>query len=375
MDLPAWMPVTIYAIIVLAFIAIYTWNHLDESAGRKPFALLALLVAFQLATDFVSRFYVFGGVPHWLVLSCTYINFLVLPLIGLSWYRFICMMLSEEGATVRKLNYLVYAFAAIGVLSLLANPITQSIFSFDAQGVYHRGPLFYIPATSAGLCMVVSQILLVYRSRMLGRRAVLVLLLFPVAPLIGSIAATQIYGLPWMPLGISISMVMLFASTFTSGMNTDYLTSVINRRRIEELLDYRIEAARMGRKFAGLMVDIDDFKTLNDTLGHGVGDEALSDTATLLQKSLRRTDVVGRFGGDEFFALLDVSNEEELESVVARIRDSELRFEGQEKPYLLRLSKGYAMFDPERFPDARSFENYLDELMYADKHAHKAAQE
>lgn len=373
MELPAWMPVTIYAIIVLAFIALYTWMHLDDAAGRKPFVSLALLVALQLATDFVSRFYVYAGVPHWLIVACTYINYLALPLIGVEWYRFVTTVLSEGRSTQHVSDYAVSIAAACGIAVLVINPLMHQVFYFDETGVYHRGVLYFIPAISAGVCMFVAQGLLMYRSRLLGRRALTVLLLFPVAPLIGGLISTQIYGLPWLPLGISIAMLMLFASTFTSGMNTDYLTSVVNRRRIEELLEDRIVQARVGKPFAGLMVDIDKFKSINDTLGHTVGDQALIDTARLLQNSLRSVDVVGRYGGDEFLAVLDVASEQELETVVSRIRDGEMRFSSEDngKPYPLRLSKGYAMFDPAKFANAQEFETHLDTLMYADKEAHK----
>ncbi|MBQ9068712.1 MAG: diguanylate cyclase [Eggerthellaceae bacterium] len=372
MDIPAFVPVTIYAIFVLAFIALYAWLHLDDSAGRKPFALLAVLVAFQLTTDLVSRLYVYSGVPIWLVVLCTYINFLVLPFIGVSWYRFVRKVLArEEGSSLRKLDYVVYAIAAVGVVVLFANPFAHCVFAFDATGTYSRSYLYFVPALSAGLCMVVSQVLLVHRSRALGQRALLVMHLFPVAPIIGAVAATLVYGLPWLPLGISLSMLMLFASTFASGMNTDFLTSVLNRRRIEELLEERIEDARGGKPFAGLMVDIDNFKRINDTMGHHVGDIALADAARLLKESLRGVDVVGRFGGDEFFALIDVASEEELETVISRIRDGEVRISGERKAVPLRLSKGYALFDPDRFANAKEFEVYLDGLMYADKETHR----
>lgn len=374
MDMPAWMPVTLYAIVVLAFIAFYTWNHLDDAAGRKPFVFLAILVAFQLATDFVSRFYIYASVPHWLIVVCTYINFGVLPLIGLSWYRFVTTVLSEgQDGGQRVTDIVVNISAAAGIFVLLLNPFTHNIFTFTDAGVYQRESLYFVPSISAAISMFISEFMLIYRSRMLGRRSLLVLLLFPVAPIIGGVFATQIYGLPWLPLGISLSMVMLFASTFTSGMNTDYLTSVVNRRRIEEILEERVEQARSGKQFAGLMVDVDNFKAINDQLGHAVGDTALAETARLLRGSLRGVDVVGRFGGDEFLAILDVATSDELDAVVSRIRDEEIKLgEGdRQQPYTLRLSKGYAMFDPERFASAQEFEQYLDALMYADKEAHK----
>ncbi|MBQ9068207.1 MAG: GGDEF domain-containing protein, partial [Eggerthellaceae bacterium] len=130
--------------------------------------------------------------------------------------------------------------------------------------------------------------------------------------------------------------------------------------------------AQAGHRFAAVMVDVDDFKRINDTLGHSVGDVALAQTARLLKSCVRTGDVVARFGGDEFFVLLDVETTEELEEVVGRMRTEEDVFNRGDHPYLLGLSKGYDFYDPERFATIKEFEEYLDNLMYADKEQRRA---
>jgi diguanylate cyclase len=85
---------------------------------------------------------------------------------------------------------------------------------------------------------------------------------------------------------------------------TDPLTGLANRRWGEEQLEQELlRAARYGRTFAAVMLDIDRFKTLNDTHGHGAGDRVLIDLAHLLRKLLRATDHVVRWGGEEFLIL------------------------------------------------------------------------
>lgn len=85
---------------------------------------------------------------------------------------------------------------------------------------------------------------------------------------------------------------------------TDYLTGLHNRRHTEEHLR-RLEASnrRHGYPLTVLLLDIDLFKQVNDTLGHGVGDEVLREVARRLQASLRAEDLVGRWGGEEFLVL------------------------------------------------------------------------
>lgn len=86
--------------------------------------------------------------------------------------------------------------------------------------------------------------------------------------------------------------------------HTDALTGAANRRQIEVLLtqEYR-RAERYGRPFSFMMIDIDDFKHFNDTLGHAVGDEILVDLAKRLRRKVRVSDTVGRWGGEEFVIL------------------------------------------------------------------------
>ena len=147
----------------------------------------------------------------------------------------------------------------------------------------------------------------------------------------------------------------------------DKLTGLYNRRKLEELMNERVERARLGRGFAAIMMDVDNFKRINDTLGHSTGDIALAETARLLKRSVRSGDAVARFGGDEFFVLLDIEDASELEEVVARIAEEEETFTKEDHAYKLALSKGYDVFDPEKFETVQAFEEHLDALMYENK--------
>ena len=102
---------------------------------------------------------------------------------------------------------------------------------------------------------------------------------------------------------------------------TDQLTQVANRRGL--LQAFEAERARVERSGAPLaigLLDIDNFKRLNDELGHGAGDEALKSLAALVAKTLRPTDVVARFGGEEFVVLLPQTPTDEAQAILARLQ-------------------------------------------------------
>ncbi len=373
MDMPNWMPVILYAVCLMVFLAVYAWGHMDDGVGRLPFVMLASLTAIMLVTDLISRCFIYEGFPHMLVVSSTCITFVMLPAIGAEWYQYVRSLLTaEERVNTRYLDYVVNIIAAVGIIVALLSPVTNWVFYFDPSGAYYRGDLFPVPAFCAFLIMVVAEVFLVMCVRSLGRHALSMLLSFILPPLAGAAMSLVLGSIPWIPLGISLSMVVLFVNIQTTGMGTDYLTGLHNRKKAEELLEDRISRVASGHRFAAIMIDVDDFKKINDTLGHAVGDVALADTAHLLQDSVRAGDAVARFGGDEFFVLLDVEKESELTSVIERIEKAEAEFNASDKRYQLRLSKGYDFFDPERFESAQAYEEHLDYLMYANKQQRKA---
>jgi diguanylate cyclase (GGDEF)-like protein/PAS domain S-box-containing protein len=101
----------------------------------------------------------------------------------------------------------------------------------------------------------------------------------------------------------------------------DRLTGVLNRGRLEELLDHeRSKAERYGGALSVILFDIDLFKQVNDTFGHGAGDTVLRELAHRAGESLRRSDRLGRWGGEEFMVLLPESTAEGARHVAEKLR-------------------------------------------------------
>ena len=104
---------------------------------------------------------------------------------------------------------------------------------------------------------------------------------------------------------------------------TDKLTKVYNRGFLEPYLENQIEAANLSnQQLAIIMVDIDHFKTINDTLGHAVGDHILVLFTELTLKCLRKSDLIARYGGDEFIIVLPATDMETAKSIAERIRQT-----------------------------------------------------
>src|SRR5262249_37559177 len=103
---------------------------------------------------------------------------------------------------------------------------------------------------------------------------------------------------------------------------TDGLTGLLNKRAMLETAEKKIGAsARFGRKLSLLVTDIDFFKKVNDTYGHDVGDVVIKGLGEILKRQGRATDVVARFGGEEFVILCEETDERGALMLAERIRE------------------------------------------------------
>jgi diguanylate cyclase len=137
-------------------------------------------------------------------------------------------------------------------------------------------------------------------------------------------------------------------------VSEDQLTGVLNRRGLEHAMER--ETSRAARRRSPLsisLLDIDNFKRLNDTHGHQAGDAALQHLAAVIRETLRPNDVVARYGGEEFLILLpDTETEAAIEVMVRLQRELTRRFflHGNEK-LLITFSAGVARFEPDERQD------------------------
>lgn len=155
---------------------------------------------------------------------------------------------------------------------------------------------------------------------------------------------------------------------------TDQLTGLYNRRFMDEYYKLIFERAKRNKNLIGfIMLDINDFKSINDTYGHKAGDRALILTAESLRDSCRSTEAVFRMGGDEFLVLApDLKSEEGLQVIASRIRNNVTRMVeiGGEKINIVP-SIGTALY-PQEGEDFDLVLNLADERMYEDKKRLKA---
>jgi two-component system cell cycle response regulator len=150
---------------------------------------------------------------------------------------------------------------------------------------------------------------------------------------------------------------------------TDELTGLNNRRGFMTLADQQLKVAkRAGWETALIFADIDNLKEINDTQGHQEGDKALVDTANIMRKTFRESDIIGRLGGDEFAVLLVCPPNGSAVDPTTRLKEALEEFNrAEERTYELSLSLGQAGGAPENPTSVDELISQADRAMYEDK--------
>ncbi len=176
--------------------------------------------------------------------------------------------------------------------------------------------------------------------------------------IVGAGESLLFYGLPLSMVAASILVALGIAdrlreqraalSDAERRAQTDPLTGVLNRRSLIERLDAACARAQArGLPVALLFIDLDHFKSINDTRGHLAGDACLRAVIGPIQKELRKSDVIGRYGGEEFVVILSSADAHAAETIAQRIRErvEGLAIEGFGEPIRFTCSIGVAASD------------------------------
>jgi len=159
---------------------------------------------------------------------------------------------------------------------------------------------------------------------------------------------------------------------------TDELTGLLNRRGFFTTAEHQLRVAhREKRPMALLYLDLNNMKEINDRFSHQQGDLALQDTADLLRKTFRESDIITRLGGDEFAVLFDNPPGAAIEQVVSsHLQENVAAFTARgERPYQLSFSTGVAYYDPAERGSLQELMAKADALMYRHKQQFKYGRE
>lgn len=374
MDYLSIITIDLYSIVLLLCIYVQTYKIIESGLlDQKLYKRMLQTTILLLVLDIFSRFdgksaTAYIAMNH----IANFLMFIVNLLLPSLWLMYSNYQVFHEKKKLRRLLYPLILINVVNAVMLVISQYAGWLYYIDLNNIYHRGPLYWFPVCITIILIAVSLVTIVVNHKKIENKYIFQLVIFPIPPLICVILQTVFYGTSFILSGITISLLILFLNIQNHSLNIDYHTGAYNRRGLELYMAEKINLSTEEKMFSAIWIDLDDFKLINDTFGHNTGDHVLVTTAKLLKCCIKPTDFIARFGGDEFFIGLDISNKEALEEVVERIKESVINYnERNANRYKLSLSMGYAVYTYQTHLKAEDFLKQIDELMYIDKYANK----
>ncbi len=285
--------------------------------------------------------------------------------IGFLWSTYVNMRIFQNRSrTMRDAKLLVipWAIEAVAVLATLCG--TGFLFSISADNVYQRGPGAAIGYISLGLYFAYSTFV-VHHTQKQGVNLHFFPIQYFVGPcIVGVVGQFLCYGITtsWISVAVAITFVQM--QIYAENIYRDSLSGLFNRRYLDRTLE---KIGKAGSKdLYGIMLDINDFKTINDTLGHSTGDRAIYVMGDILFRSIPEGAMALRYAGDEFIVLLPNADEEKTLATMAAIQAALTALnDSHAEPFTLHAAMGHAQFNPGDTPEA--FLRHMDEKMYEQK--------
>lgn len=332
----------------------------------KIFSAITILTMIACVVDFLV-FYSDGksGIFFRIInmIGNTYC-FMANPIFIASWCLYEDIKLYHSRTRIKKIY--TYAFIPAVLLGLIAliNNVFPIIYTIDSNNVYHRLPFSYIfYVVDLGYVIFSIYILKKYEERY-GKVRFFPLYLMVGPILLGCVLQSIFYGISLIWVSLSVGLTAIYMSLQNEFSYLDKLTGLYNRA----YLDYQLDMISHEKKtVGGIMIDVDYFKSINDTFGHHIGDEALIDVARVIIFAKPDKAIATRFAGDEFIILVPETSEKEMKNILKSLHDEvDLFNETEGRQYRLSLSMGYSIFhqDKETLDD---FLKHMDDNMYEEK--------
>ncbi len=262
-------------------------------------------------------------------------------------------------------TFLVKGISYIGIALLIVNLFTPLVFSIDSNNVYHREPFYLFFGAAMPLMLVYSIGMYLHASKKGGSLQFFPVWVFVIPVILGATIQYFFYGVSTLWPFTAIGIGALTCSLQNETIFRDPLTGIYNRFYLD-LLKHRLKQNASG-DFYFMMLDLNGFKSINDTYGHSAGDEALCTASDILRKAVGTLGVVMRYAGDEFVIVLNTRDKATADQCIENIRAAFDEFNHSKATlYNLSASIGCCMMNLRKDSDDELM-NKADKLMFEDK--------
>lgn len=380
MNVPGWLILDVYVMLLAGMLFFFVIRRKQKTRQDRTFLILLVTVIILLCGDMFSRCNP-DGTPGMLYLLSRIGNYIIFagdPVGYLMTLRYIDSWIVDTNKKTSSKAVILIVSAYV-----LLNLITVTISDFGNLGwfysfpdrIYQRGPL-YIPRGIMNMvfCLIIGMYVLL-RKKDIRTEYTSYVIAFPIIVLFAGMLQVFVGGAAYEYAGSVFACLLLYIYVQNHNMDTDYLTGLLNRKGIDEELQYRIHHASDVPSFTTYLLDLDFFKNINDDCGHDAGDDALRSMSSLLRNAFGRNAVVGRYGGDEFLVIDDVTTLKEADESIQKLAYLCHKYNDEkhsDQSYKLSFSAGYDVYSSRKYPSLDDYIRELDQRMYREKTSHHA---
>lgn len=365
---------TIISLIILIILYLNMYNRSQKIfTSYKLYTALLLSNIVLLIVDFFAWY--FNGLPGnlnmWGNIVFNYLLYALAPIAPMIWILYTHHQVYHDVKRLKKFVYLLLIPLFINLIFTTISLKTGWYFWVDANNVYHRGTYLWTLVIFSYLLLAISLAFIVRNRHVIERKLLYSMILFFIPPVLGITIQYLYYGVNYNWTGMTIALLIIYLNIQDRSLRTDYLTGAFNRRQLDNYLKYKIQNSTEKKTFSAILIDLTKFKQINDLYGHHSGDEALQESVKIIKRCIGKDDFIARFGGDEFFLILDISDHHILEHTVRQLEQATHKFNQEsKKPYQINFDMGYAIYDYQMKMQLDEFYRYIDRLMYENKHNH-----
>ena len=358
------------AMLLLMIVKLHMWNHYKTGRLLDIQLLAEMMNLTMLECIFDTLVFLIDGQNFFGARVVNYAGNIIYYILKVSiayfWPLFIEYKITSSAEKVKKLAFILAIPTIACFLLVFSAPFNGFIFSINENNEYTRNGFYFVIPNLLIIIYIVLGMLKVLFNREKKNKDLLIPALFFIIPVfMGIVIQVFNYGVSLTFIGIAIGLMGVYLSTQNESSYMDQLCGVYNRRYYNDYIRSFCNSSKKDKCLVGILIDMDNFKQINDKYGHFVGDEALVQFSAVLRKQMTNTGFVVRYGGDEFI-LITKKSEAVAETVVANIINeiNDVNATGKNE-FHLAFSYGIAEMNSENNPD--EFFRTMDARMYAMK--------
>lgn len=355
--------------LLLYRIRIAQTNQFDEKAYN-----FMLIVTF-IATINETLSFIIDARPGFIFHILQYISNTISSassgIIGYCWCLFVEYHIHRNFERIKKKSRILAIPLIIATILIIINLLgTGIIFDISKENVYTRGPMNFI----LYIFVFVYYIESIYTVHKAKYDSILVeffpIYYFIIPCMIGTMIQGFFFGVSTIWLCVAIAFIIVYIEIQISISFIDNLSGLYNRKYMNHYLN-KLQNDKPKHVY-GFLMDINDFKAINDTYGHLKGDYALIQFGKILQHSIDKDSVAIRMGGDEFVIFAELKSDEEVLALKKQIKYNVRQFNLKSKePFHLSFSIGIAKYNGKNID---AFLSAMDDSMYEAKNMHRLMQ-